>query len=272
MKNASILVLILGLTVAVLVQADYLSLREGFTTRLFDGDTHRPFWSGRVLTAGLADLVDADNNVASWVAGWYLLSALAWFAARRERAVGPVALLAVVALAAHHPLVPFGIVASDGPVMFFFTLAAITRRKAAVWWPIIGFIAIPFKQTGGALVAAAALLWLRDGRWRGALYMLGAAFGIGRLAAGTDMSTAFTMHSYRGKLYSLDNLRHMTPAVILTCGGTVLAGLLSARGIVLLTMGALTVAVLVMGQAWEPRIWFEVAALGVGVLADGEVK
>jgi len=274
MLKTAALILILGLTFAVFTQVAFLESRDGFTTRMFDGDTHRPEWSGRTASAGVAKLVHADGHAALWTAGWFLLSAGAWFVARGQDCIAPVAVLAAGTLATFYPQVGVGTVASEGPILFWFTLAAVTRRDAFFWWPVIGLVAIPFKQTGVALVIVAAALWLRDGRWRGAGYLLGAGALVGwvsALAGGGCAANAFTTHSLSGKFYPLDNLRHATGAwwpTWLICGGTVLAGAFAARGAALAAVLILVVAVSCMGQAWEPRIWVEVVALSAGVLGD----
>jgi len=267
----AVLAVVVGLTLAVFTQVAYLESRTDIATRMFDGDTWRPEWSGRVFSAGLARLAGADGHAAHWTAGWFLFAALAWVAARGAGALAPVALLGAGVLAVYHPLAPVGLVASDGPILFMFTLAAITRRRAFYWWPVIGLVAIPFKQTGIVLVVVAALLWLRDGRWRAAGYLLGAGAVTGWLAAragGGVATAALTMHSLSAKFYPLDNWRHLTPQFPFICGGTVLAGLFAGRGPALAAMAALAVAVFTMGQAWEPRIWVEVVALSAGVLGD----
>lgn len=125
-ERITAIVLIVGLTLAVFTQVAFLVERPNSTTRMFDGDTWRPEWSGRIFAAALAELVHADGHEAHWTAGWFLLSALAWFVARGRRCIGPVALLAVVVLATFRPDAPCGTVASEGPVVFLFTLAAIT--------------------------------------------------------------------------------------------------------------------------------------------------
>ena len=283
MKAAAI-VLILGLTLSVLMQLLFLEQRPGFRAHLFNGrmstgEAPRVEWAPRIFSTGLARLVHAHGHVAHWTAGWFLLSALAWFFARGSRCIGPVAVLGAGVLATFFPQVHCGTVASEGPMLFWFTLAAITRRRAGTWWPVIGLVAIPFKQTGAVLVVVAALLWLRDWRWRDALCLLGAGAGLGwfcALAGGGGVVAAVTTRSLALKSYPVDNVRHLFGAwwpAWLICGGTVLAGAMAARGPALMAILLLVGAVFFMGQMWEPRIWLEVVALSAGVLGEkGETR
>ena len=279
MRRAAALILIAGLTLAVLAQLSYLESRPGWSAHLFDGrmgnsDPIRVEWRSRIGTIWLAQAVGAGGHTALWFAAWFGLSAFAWFLARGPRCIAPVALLTAGTLATFYPQVFCGTTACEGPVLFWFTLAAITRRRATLWWPVLGLVAIPFKQTGAVLVVVAALLWFRDGDRLRAVLLLAVGAGLGWLCAhlgGGPATAAVTTHSLHPKSYPADNLRHLREApwaVALICGGTVLAGILTARGPALLAALILVGAVFCMGQMWEPRIWLEVVALSAGVLAD----
>ena len=216
-----------------------------------NGNPPRVEWAPRIATIGLAKL--AHGHVALWFAGWFLLASLAWFWARGPDCIGPVAVLAAGTLATFHPSVFCGTTACEGPVLFWFTLAAITRRDALFWWPVIGLVAIPFKQTGAALVVVSALLWFRAGyRWQ-PVCLLGLGAGLGWLCAfvgGGGVVAAVTTRRLALKVYSAGNIKHVWGAwwpTWLICGGTVLAGALAARG------PALAAVVLAVGFLAPPR-------------------
>ena len=271
MRHAAVAVLILGLTLAVFTQMSYLENREGYRMHGFDGSPVRVEWAPRVASLALARAVGAENNVAGWLAGWFLLSALAWYAARGPDCVGPVALLAAGVMAVYHPLTAWGTVASEAPTVLWFTLAAITRRQAFMWWPIIGACAIPFKQSGAVLVVVAAgLWWLRGYRWHAAVLLgLGTLIGLICAKAGGDrLLGAARVTSLVGKVYAVRNIHHLNWRLPFISGGLVGAAALAARGPALAAVLLLIAAVFFMGQLREPRIWLEVVALGAGVLAD----
>lgn len=271
MKRAIVLLLIAGLVFAVYAQAGYLE-RKNVRTHGYDGFPKRTEWAPRIATLWLAERVGAEGRVALWIAGWFALSCLAWYLARGPDCLVPVLVLAVATLAIYHPLVPCGTHASEGPTMFFFSLAALTHRRAFVWWPFLGILAIPFKQTGAVLViVAAGLWWLRGYRWHAAwLVVAGGLVALGcALRGGMSPVQSVRLTSMRGTYHLPVNLRHMArPPSWLVAGGTALAGLFAGRGPVLSAMLMLVVLVFVLGTVSEPRIWIEVAALAAAVVPE----
>lgn len=266
-------ILILGLTLAVYVQLDFLQHRPDFRMHGYDGSAGLPEWRPRIASLWLADLVWAERSFGLWSASWFLLSALAWLAARRERAIAPVAILAAGILASYYPYVNVGTQAGEGPIMFFFTLAAITRKRIR-WWVPIGLLAIPFKQTGIIIVLAAALDYLRCGRRQAAWLIAGA--GLTALSAcfiigGRPELPALYVSTHAGEVHILANLRALAGRRLETwfiSGGTIAAGLVAGSGPLLWAMLMLAGAVLFMGQVWEPRIWVEGIAFAAAALGD----
>jgi len=275
MKCAA-LVLIVGLTWFVFLQVGVLATQPAYRVHCYGAELEhvRAAWQPRVAALALARAVRAYRNVPAWIAAWFALSCLAWFVARGAGAIAPCALLGVAALAIYHPSVGVGTMSSEGPVMFWFTLAAITRKKAATWWPLIGLAAIPFKQTGMALVLVAAWLSFADGERIRAYWVAGAGCAVLWLCSclgGGALAGPLELQTVNGVVRLTRNLRLLfveRPSIWLAAGGTVLAGLVAKRDRVLVVMLLIAGVVAVVGNVWEPRIWIELSALSAGVLGD----
>lgn len=272
----AVLALILGLTWFVFLSMGFLATQPAYRSWGYGepGDFIQQAWTPRVGSIWLAEAVGAYRSVPAWTAGWFALSCLAWLAARGTRAIAPCALLGVAVITIYHPVVGVGTMSAEGPIMFWFTLAAITRKKATTWWPIIGLLAIPFKQTGIALVFVTA--WLQYAGGNRSRATITAAIGaitlwVCSLAGGGAVAAPLALATRKGIVHIWENLTLMfrsRPTVWFVGGGTVLAGLVAGRGAILAAMLLIAGGALLVGNVWEPRLWVELAALSAGVLGD----
>ena len=255
-------VLVLGMAYAVFMRAGTYCARVGPDRwHGYDGTTERPLWQARVASLWLAKVTGAKRCPQAWIAGWFFLSCIVWLAALRDRALVPLLVMGLGTVAAYSTTLTVGTVVSDGPLMFFFSLAAVTATRNPLWWAAIGLAAIPFKATGALLVVVAFFLVYS---WRQALAV--AVLAVAALLAVHWASGGVPLlesaHPTLGVPRWLLNFHAgPDPHLVFVMAGLVLAGALAARGRVLAVYALLAGMVLCFAAPWEPRLWCEALPL-----------
>lgn len=249
-------VLVLGMSFAVYERADRHTQAVGPALwHGYSGDADRSVWRARPASLWLARLAAADRHPALWLAAWFFLSCLVWLAALQTRALVPIVVCALGTVIAYSTPFRVGTIVSDGPMLFLFTLAAVTARARPMVWVVLGLLIIPFKATGAMLCIAAAGV-TRD--WRRALVIC-SAMAVTMLACRVVVESH---HPHTGALRLLLNWYSLyRPEVLFVMGGLVFGGVLAAQGRVLAVLLMLVGAALVFANLWEPRLWFEALPL-----------